>query len=786
MLRSERARRRKRKALAELNELDRLMGEAKDIGEVDSAVDRASFILGQHSKDEVIRESFDKIRNRADEFKAKREAVRVQVSDLLRSMQGSQNVAEIEKSRDAIRQISSFWVKDDLIRNLLDQASACVREILERKATVLGELAQLADSVSSARSCGQIRFLRDQVKMLLSELDDSEVSLRAAEVVKSADQRIDEIEKAISHLTELNTTASHADSIADLKRIEKQAIELVHDGLDVEETIDLRQRIQRTLEERTREYRRIRTSLEQLMSNSKSAGRAELEAILARERILLQKFPKETCFGELQLALETAVAERTKHLAEAAASEQQLLTEDIGGISIAESDTAAMRASRLKDQAQATKTGVRTSRPAVKYIVGAIALIVVIAVLGVFEIPRTVSLRTEPDADVTIGGVTCRTPCSMKLKPGKHQLSARGYVDPKTAIDVPFFGSELPPISLQAVVSAISKANSGETDHSADQHLLERAKVEVRTSLPSVFVYSDDSVKPIGETNAQGRFQFLAAPGTHRLRVDRPGYLSPDPKIVNAQLEKPATVSFILQPVAQAQTPQGGLNNPPANNGGTTEKPGNSETPHPEPILTFLGIQAPANAEVHVDGLVKGYGTGGTLKVPVQPGSHTVEVVLQDFEPYRTTASVDLGKETDIQVQLKALKIEKATSVPTQKNDEAPTMSDQDKIAKRLQVYREGFQAKNAVEVRSVWPSLTDKKFKEMTGILRDVQSIQVNLDCPSANITGNEAVQSCLQNMTVILEGKPQKASNAVTFHWKKFGVDGEWVIYTVDVAKK
>jgi eukaryotic-like serine/threonine-protein kinase len=169
-----------------------------------------------------------------------------------------------------------------------------------------------------------------------------------------------------------------------------------------------------------------------------------------------------------------------------------------------------------------------------------------------------------------------------------------------------------------------------------------------------------------------------------------------------------------------------------------------------------------------------------TLAKTTDPNRQSILQALQLF-----FTNIKTGRHAT-EAELYALKIENALKQSFSPPPKDPTVSDEQRIGKKLEVYKDAFQSKNPEELRTVWPSLTDKRFREMTGDLREVQSIQITLNCASLQISGNEAVQSCEQNMDIVVDSRVQSLKNAITFRWKKLGAHGEWVIYGIDVPKK
>lgn len=126
-----------------------------------------------------------------------------------------------------------------------------------------------------------------------------------------------------------------------------------------------------------------------------------------------------------------------------------------------------------------------------------------------------------------------------------------------------------------------------------------------------------------------------------------------------------------------------------------------------------------------------------------------------------------------------------STQPPPSSSSAKPASSDEAKIEKSLRTYREAFEAKDELLLRTVWPSLTDKQFRELAGNLQAAQSIQVTLNCAPLQIGGSMAVETCQQVMNIKAEGAVHSLNNSVTFHLRKLGAQGEWVISAVDIGK-
>ena len=108
--------------------------------------------------------------------------------------------------------------------------------------------------------------------------------------------------------------------------------------------------------------------------------------------------------------------------------------------------------------------------------------------------------------------------------------------------------------------------------------------------------------------------------------------------------------------------------------------------------------------------------------------------------------------------------------------------TDLDKIDRLKTDYKTGFQNKNILLLRHVWPSITDKKVKEYDDIFKAAESIHWNLnDCGSPAFRVDTATFRCVQDVEIRPHGgEVQHIMDAVTFYLQKQGSD--WTIARVD----
>jgi uncharacterized caspase-like protein len=126
------------------------------------------------------------------------------------------------------------------------------------------------------------------------------------------------------------------------------------------------------------------------------------------------------------------------------------------------------------------------------------------------------------------------------------------------------------------------------------------------------------------------------------------------------------------------------------------------------------------------------------------------------------------------QTQLAALEIQPQTGG-----------SDDDNIRGVLNTYAHAFESKDIVQLRHVWPTITDKEFKNMRDTMKAADSIAITIE-PSSDPTVNGSVAhvSCVQTARFTMNGDVQQVRNGVDIQLQKMD-DGQWVIENAQYSK-
>jgi eukaryotic-like serine/threonine-protein kinase len=464
---------------------------------------------------------------------------------------------------------------------------------------------------------------------------------------------------------------------------------------------------------------------------------------------------------------------------------------------------------------------------------GVLLLMGCIAIAWMANRPTFMTIRinaTPGDSVITVDGRFCAIPCAPNLSFGAHtaQVEHQGYLSSSKPLIVKRGGAASFEIALEAQPPTPAALGT----------------ITVETNVEGAEVFVDKASR--GATGKDRRVSIQATPGPHEVTLRASGYKDKTQTTIvegsresslNFKLERgttqedhqllegPSGAEVKVDQRAAVAIPASGKIAASDGTRGAQSRSGKKDDPdlakQADKEIAKLNAQSPSNPNAPLvaqidDSINKGDLSTAKEKLqslsPSDPDYQRLTSGLDDaiFVAKKSEADTALIPTGDPNRQnilsglrsffanykagshaseaaAYASKIEVAmrpSPVSVSKKEVSSTITDQEKIAKRLQIYKEAFQAKDPVELRTVWPTLTDKKFKEMTGELQHVQSIDVSLECPSPEVAANEAVQSCQQNMTITSEGRTQKLKNALTFRWRKFGADGDWVI--VEVARK
>jgi hypothetical protein len=91
------------------------------------------------------------------------------------------------------------------------------------------------------------------------------------------------------------------------------------------------------------------------------------------------------------------------------------------------------------------------------------------------------------------------------------------------------------------------------------------------------------------------------------------------------------------------------------------------------------------------------------------------------------------------------------------------------------------------VELRTLWPTMTDKQFNESQGAFKSAQSIRLGLEPCVPVISNASASVSCTQTALITLrDGSQQTLVNSATFYLRQSANAATgWIIDRIDYRK-
>jgi serine/threonine protein kinase len=744
--------------------------------ELDALTEKARFITEQYGLEDEAQDRFREITTIAAAIRERREATTAQILTILRSMQSSRDVGQVIDLEKQLQVLCSRLKGDPVAEDLFSQAIDFVREMQGKQTRILNELSRIQDAIASASSSGQIRLLREQADLLSSDLTSAEISSRLDQVGREAGNRLNTIENILQALRDTSAKINISRSMRDLEALEAHAKKSASSHTEFEEVAEQLRRIQRASEEKRQEYRKVEAGVKGLLASCGTAtGTAELELILARQRDLVERFPNDPVLKKLETHLNESVVTRRAALLEIAASSVETATtdsEDIVGTGLADGVSPS---GQDKDEAADHRPGSRRLA-----IVGlAVCTVLAVGSALFFLLPRTVSIQTSPaQASIRVDTEVCTSPCILKLRPGKHALTATrpGYLNEQTMIVVSLFGAKAEELTLSAAPEPPAPPSTNVT---VTSNLTANASILVHTGVPDALVFIDDMKAARDKTGPNGEVRIATTSGQHQILVEKPGYETPSIRTVEVREHGTIRADFPLKttsiaqsanakPVPSVPSPQPGVSQP------------QRQQPNPQQALpvqnSFITIQAPVGAEIHIDQQVIGHSAGGPIKASVPPGSRTVEVLLQGFQPFSQVVNVPAGEQPTLVVKLTPLPPLPTTS-PSNPTSGAnnmsagrstPAVSQQDRMAIQdlLNRYAGAYNQRNLKAVQSLWPSIPSDEVKTIKDFFRSSKSIDMKIQLGNAVPAGKRITIECTQTLRFNMDGKQQEHTESKTIY--------------------
>jgi PEGA domain len=405
--------------------------------------------------------------------------------------------------------------------------------------------------------------------------------------------------------------------------------------------------------------------------------------------------------------------------------------------------------------------------------IGAAVLVVVVAGL-VWKLSSSgavaVRIQTVPvDAAIRVDGKACQSPCSTRLSVGSHTVDAEhtGYGAYTGKIDVARDGATDFEIALPAEPTPAATVGSIPVDAKVqDKGAKNTGQYIVVQGPPGARVAVDQH--PPESIPMGGRLSVPVAPGGHSVAVTKEGYGVWQSTV---QVQPGSRLPLLAELKATA---------PPS--------PANSGTLNPSNVSTI--VAPTATLTLSPDSIEKGqsadlrWDTKGANEVTidgqkVQPQG-TMKIAPTESKSYRLVARSQAGEAQDI------AHVEVRTPAPV--TPVVKVSDDQSGIQRLLDSYVVAFQAKDRVQLRHIWPTMSDKTFKDMQSNFKDAESIRLTLRKNGpAQLNGDTGTVACVQDTEIKVGGQVQSLSNSATFYVRKLGdsSSADWIIDHVDYRK-
>jgi tRNA A-37 threonylcarbamoyl transferase component Bud32 len=340
------------------------------------------------------------------------------------------------------------------------------------------------------------------------------------------------------------------------------------------------------------------------------------------------------------------------------------------------------------------------------------------------------------------------------LAPGAHTVSAqkRGYQNAKSQQVAVAQGRQLDlPLTL---VEAKGSSNAP-----TDQFLMVQG-------LPGAHVVVDQ--RPPESIPTSGHLSINVAPGSHSVDVRMDGYQAWQSKV---QVQPGSRLPVVAELKA---IPKSGVPTIPE-----THNP-----PVAAPTATLIAssdtVEKGQSVELRWD--TKG-ATDITIDGQKVPAQGTMKISPTESGNHNLVAHGPGGDAKDVA----HVEVKSPTATPTPMPTTSAT-DDQSGIQSVLDAYVVAFQSKDPVQLRRIWPKMSDKIFKEMQGNFKDAESFRINLrKTAPAQVTGKTAFAICIQDAQIKPKGSPaQSFSQPATFYFKKLGdKTTDWTIDRVEYGK-
>lgn len=770
-----------------VNELKVAVTRGMPYGEIFAALEQARRLTEQYPNDEFFAEAYPEIQQFVSSAKQKHDEDVLEASTLLDSMQPAKDLDSLGSIEQRIHKLASAWPGESSIQSFAEQASDYVRESKERKARVLSQLASIDDSLSVARSAGQVSLQVERAQLVFSEYSqDPDAKAHLESIEASAKRILKKLETDCNQIKELAANVATAESLNEIDEHVARAQEIAVSPPGFEEAESLFRQISRRTDERRKDFERVCRGIISLSTRAQAAqGQPELETLRTLYQELGRSWQKDSTVIKAGQDLETAVQKRQAELIDIASAAEPDLEElksevepapgaDIGAIKPEVKLPSEQKQVVDVATVQGDKQGF--TKIAIRLVLAFSAVIVILALLIAFFMPRPVQLQTSPSGgSIAVDGKRCSDPCTLKLTLGEHLVSAQlqGFQNLQQTVKVSAFGNGVTQLKMERITAAPSTSASSSTT-SAIPTLAPsvQGRIIVKTSIPGTSVFVDGNIA--GVTTQNGQLGLTLPVGNHDIRVENPRYKSPSSQSALLDAKAVVTLSFKMDP----------------NPGGTTASP-------VSPVATSPGatsassnpvghVETPAApAPVAVLEATKQQITQGQAITITWQTQNATDVEIEGIGPVAISGTRQLSPEQSITYRL----IAKGPGGSTNQSlhiDVMPAavipVGDLPAVKAALDRYKEAYESESLDDMKRAWPDISKSQQKDLKDTFNLFNAIRLNLSCGDQDIqiAGDDASANCRQAFTYTQRGKKQPEQvNPVNIKLKK--KNGAWSVASV-----
>jgi len=356
-----------------------------------------------------------------------------------------------------------------------------------------------------------------------------------------------------------------------------------------------------------------------------------------------------------------------------------------------------------------------------------VATFLIIGLLAIKLLPRSVNVAGTSGATITADDKECQAPCSLRLSRGRHVIVAKldGYQDLSENVYVAMWGNNRVFFDMKKLAN--------------HERLEAKTNIYVATPVAATTQHERGKLRDVDKAQADSPPQ-----GGSHITLG-------SPSVVTEQDKQPPISVPSVPPIAISPVPVAVL--PP------TAEFNASQLKINQGQAVTLTWQAHNATEVQLEPVGSVNSSGGSLQMEPQQ-SVTYNLIAKNAGGIVT----------------KSIRVEVSPPVPP-----PVALASAAETAAVLQLYRQAYESKDLLQLRHIWPTLTDKQFKNLQGPLKDAETIHLILrQNGPAQISGATAQISCTQETEIRAQGQSQVLKNTATFFLRR--LPDSWVIDRIE----